>query len=119
LVAYRPVEPSARVQIPVPALPNERAVSRCFWLRAMQPPDRLDEGVLGHLGQVQPDLSRGFHDFLAHVKAGRNFVTHVAIFLHMIPCGSGYLMPPMGNAEAVAVWRFGHQRALNSFGFLF
>jgi hypothetical protein len=31
----------------------------------------------------------------------------------------GYLLPPKGNAEAVAMRWLGHQRALNSFEFLF
>jgi hypothetical protein len=67
----------------------------------MQPPDRLDEGVLGDPRQVQARPPRCFKDLPADVQAGRNFPFNHVTCHHMIPCWNGYLLPPEGNAEAV------------------
>ena len=96
MVAYRPVEPSARVQIPASAL---RVIDRgfsdaCFWFRTAQSRYRVHQAVLGDLAHVQAHLVCGLQNSFVDVHAGRHFTAHGSMFLHMLSCAHGLFIAP-------------------------
>ena len=101
-LAYRPVEPGARVQIPAPALKDRATPEAVSKFRTVQPFYRLDQDVFGDPADVWAHSPRGFQDLPVDVLAGRFFVPHFAVCTHMVSCVSRCLMPAKGNAEAAA-----------------
>jgi predicted transcriptional regulator len=102
------VEPSARVQIPAPALQAQRlSVSEaCFRFRVRQPPYRLDQRVLGHPRHVQAHPASGLQNSAVDVQTGRHLTIHATTSIHMVPCAKGPFIGHQGKD------RGGGERAL-------
>ena len=69
MVAYRPVEPGARVQIPASALTLRSAAEGGSAFRVAETAYGFFQGVLGDLADVQPDFPGGFQDLCVDIEA--------------------------------------------------